>query len=81
MKKKKQEKQEQPKKEPQGIESIYADFLRQKQDDLTALPQPRSFDDDVEQGYLDEDQRANLERRQANTGRVLQSILSGRFGV
>jgi len=56
-------------------------FIRSGGTDSTAIPEPRSFEDDVEQGYIDEDQRQILERRQASTGKILQSILSGRFGL
>jgi hypothetical protein len=48
---------------------------------IEGMPETRNFDDDVEQGYIDEDQRKELERRQGNTGKILQSILSGRFGI
>ncbi len=48
---------------------------------IEGMPETRSFDDDVEQGYINEDQRKELERRQGSTGKILQSILSGRFGV
>lgn len=44
------------------------------------LPEIRNLESDVEQGHIDEDARKFLERRQAQTGRVMQSILSGRFG-
>ena len=43
------------------------------------IPASRSFDDE-EYHDLDEEQRESLERRQGSTGRILQSILSGRFG-
>lgn len=44
------------------------------------VPQPRTFDD-PELDHLDEDARTELDRRQASTGKILQQILSGRFGL
>jgi len=48
--------------------------------DTENLPQIHNLESDVEQGFIDEDARKSLERRQAHTGKALQSILSGRFG-
>src|SRR5207245_3980836 len=47
----------------------------------TAIPAPRRFDDEQLDGHLNEDQREEINRRQAMTGRVLNDLLSGRFGL
>lgn len=47
----------------------------------SGMPELRKFDDDVERGYIDEDQRKELERRQSSTGRILRDIMNGKFGI
>jgi hypothetical protein len=45
------------------------------------VPALRDLADDVEQGFLTEAQRVQLEQRQAQTGNALKDILAGRFGL
>lgn len=45
------------------------------------VPAPHRFDDVDLDGHLSEDQRQDIDRRQAMTGRVLSDLLNGRFGL
>jgi hypothetical protein len=48
--------------------------------DPNELPRIVDLESDARQGHIDEEQRRHLERRQAQTGRVLQGILGGKWG-